>query len=76
MFTRLGSPKLFIKLISQESGGEGGETMGLWVNSHYFIQVGINYKDYAMKAPNVNDLNEGGLVVFILSVPPVVYPKR
>ena len=27
-----------------------------------------------MKAPNVNDLNEGGLVVFILSTPPVVYP--
>jgi len=50
--------------------------MGLWVNSHYFIQVGLNYNDYAMKAPNVNDLNEGGLVVFILSVPPVVYPKR
>jgi hypothetical protein len=49
--------------------------MELWVNNHYFIQTAINYKDYAMKAPNVNDLNEGGLV-FILSTPPVVYPTR
>jgi hypothetical protein len=43
--------------------------MGLWVNSHYFIQIAINYKDYAMRAPNVNDLNEGDLAVFILSTP-------
>ena len=50
--------------------------MGLWVNSHYFIEIAINYKDYAMNAPNVNDLHEGGLVVFILSTPPVVYPTR
>jgi hypothetical protein len=48
--------------------------MGLWVNSYYFIQIAINYKDYAMTEPNVHDLNEGGLVVFILSTPPVVYP--
>jgi len=50
--------------------------MGLWVNSHYFIQVEINSKDYAMKAPNVNYLNEGGLVVFIPSNPLVVYSTR
>jgi len=43
--------------------------MGLWVNSHYFIQIAINYKDYAMRAPNVNDLNKGDLAVFILSTP-------
>jgi hypothetical protein len=40
--------------------------MGLRVNSHYFIEIAINYKDYTMKAPNVNDFNEGGLVVFML----------
>jgi hypothetical protein len=40
-----------------------------------FQQIAVNFKDYAMKALNVNDLNEGGLV-FILSTPPVVYPTR
>jgi len=29
-----------------------------------------------MKAPNVNYLNEGGLVVFVLPTPPVVHPAR
>jgi hypothetical protein len=43
--------------------------MGLWVNSHYFIQIAVNYKDYAMRASNVNDLNEGDLAVFIPSTP-------